>query len=210
MRVIYCLLLVSVCNMCQAQDDMPDFRSKRDNLLKIQEKDVQSDVSTFTMTGLDINMGKLPLRTLSISDFGDDFLKFDSGNIKIAITSAPFNAAKHKMQYVEKYLTRIDSKPYYGSYSKIPKKSIQSVSVLIDNDTIAIPPTAYSDLYEPNFTYTQGGARKSYDGVFFSANNHYMYIYMLCNDGMGGYEVTWVIQDKKYLRRVLDFNVLKN
>lgn len=210
MRGIFCLLLVSVCFMCKAQDDMPDYRSKRDNLLKIPEKDIQSDVSTFTLAGLDINMAKLPLRSLSISDFGDDFIRFDSDNIKINITSAPFNAAKHKMQYVDKYLTRIDMKAYYGSYSKLPKKYLQSISVVIDNDTVAIPPAAYTDLYEPNFTYTQGGLRKSYDGVYFSADKHTMYIYLLCNDNMGGYEITWVIRDKKYVRRILDYNVLKN
>jgi len=210
MRSVACLVLLFARLISHAQDDMPDFRTKRDNLLKIQEKDVQSDVSVFTLTGLDINMGKLPLRSLSISDFGDDFIKFDSGNVHINITSAPFNAAKHKLQYVEKYLTRIDMKPYYGSYSKLPKKALQSISVVIDNDTVAIPPVAYIDLYEPNFTYTQGGVRKSYDGVYFSADKHTMYIYLLCNDGMGGYEVTFVIRDKKYLRRILDFNVLKN
>ena len=211
MRFIFCFTLVAVCFVCRAQDDdMPDFRSKRDNLLKIQEKDVQSDVSTFTMAGIDINMGKLPLRSLSVSDFAENYLKFDSGNIKVTITSMPFFAGKHKLQYVDKYLARIDNKGYFGSYSKVPKKAIQSVSVIIDNDTVAIPPAAYNDLFEPSFIYNEGGERKSYDGVYFSANNKNMYIYMLCNDSMGGYEVTWVMQDKKYLRRIVDYNILKN
>ena len=32
------------------------------------------------------------------------------------------------------------------------------------------------------------------------------YIYMLNGEGAGRYEVTWVIQDKHYLRRVVDWN----
>ena len=28
---------------------------------------------------------------------------------------------------------------------------------------------------------------------------------MLNSDGKNGYEVTWVLQDKKYLRRVIDY-----
>jgi len=211
MRSIFFVVLVSVCFAAMAQyDDMPDYRSKRDMLSKIPEKEVQADVSTFTMAGIDLGISRLPLRTLSISDFGENFLKFDSGNIKIAITSAPFEPAKHKLQYVDKYLARIDSKGYFGSYSKVPKKVLKSLVVVIDHDTVAIPAIAYTDLYEPKFTYNEGGTAKTYNAVYYSANNHDIYIYLLCNDGMGGYEVTWVIQDKKYLRRILDFNILKN
>ncbi len=189
---------------------MPDYRSKRDMLSKIPEKDVQADVSTFAMAGLDLGITRLPLRSMSISDYGDNFLKFDSGNIKISITSTTFYPARHKLQYIEKYLTRIDNKAYYGSYGKLPKSVIQSVVVVVDHDTVPIPPIAYTDLYEPRFTYKEGGTAKSYNSVYFSPNNHAIYIYLLCNDGMGGYEVTWVIQDKKYLRRIVDFNILKN
>jgi hypothetical protein len=28
---------------------------------------------------------------------------------------------------------------------------------------------------------------------------------MLNSSGKGGYEVTWIIEDKKYLRRVIDY-----
>lgn len=211
MRLVLAGLMLCSVIVCRAQDDdMPDLRSKRDNLTKIQEKDIQADVAIFTMAGLEINMGKLPLRGLSITDIGANFIKFDSGNVKVNITSAPFVAAKHKLQYSDKYVLRIDGRAYYGMYSKVPKTYINTLNVVIDNDTVAIPPTAYNDLYEPNFSYNQGGERKSYDAVYFSADKHTMYVYLLCNDGMGGYEVTWVIRDKKYVRRIVDFNILKD
>ncbi len=211
MRIAICVLLVFAGLLCKAQDDdMPDLRSKRDNLTKIPEKDIQADVAIFALAGLDLNMGRPALRSMSISDMSNTFIKFDSGNIHIAVNAIPFNPAKHKLLYSDKYLIRIDNKPYFGSYSKIPKVAIQSVSMVVDNDTVTIPPAAYNDLYEPNFTFNQGGTRKSYDGVYFSDDKHTIYIYLLCNDLMGGYEVTWVIRDKKYLRRIIDFNVLKN
>jgi hypothetical protein len=211
MRTIFCVILLFLGIVCKAQDDdMPDLRSKRDNLTKIPEKDIQADVSIFSMAGLDISMGKLPLRSMSITDMNNSFIKFDSDNIHIAVNAIPFNASKHKLQYSDKYLIRIDSRSYFGSYSKIPKMAIQLVSVVVDNDTVAIPPAAYNDLYEPNFTFNQGGTRKSYDAVYFSNDKHTMYIYLLCNDLMGGYEVTWVIRDKRYVRRIVDFNILKN
>jgi len=209
MRVVFCVLLVLAGMVCRAQDDdMPDYRSKRENLAKIQEKDIQADVAVFSLAGLDFGMGKPPLRSMSIADLGNNFIKFDSDNVHITIKSVPFTVDKYKMQYSEKYLVRINNKPYFGSYGKVPKMAVSGVSVVIDNDTVAIPPTAYNDLFDPNFTIKEGG--KSYDAVYFSGDKHTMYIYLLCNDGMGGYEVTWVIRDKKYVRRIVDFNVIKN
>lgn len=189
---------------------MPDLRSKRDNLTKIPEKDIQADVAVFAMAGLDFNMGRPPLASMPITDMSGTFIKFDSGWNHVQVTAIPFSPSKHKLQYSDKYLIRIDGRAYYGSYSKIPKMAISNVSVVVEGDTVAIPPTAYNDLYEPNFTFNQGGVRKSYDGVYFSPDRHTIYVYLLCNDQMGGYEVTWVIRDKKYVRRIVDFNVLKN
>jgi hypothetical protein len=214
MRLFICALGVFFSVSAFAQDDLPDYRSKRDFLLKIQEKDIQADVATFTLAGIDINNGKPPIASVPVKDFGDNFLTFDSGNVKVTITTDVFDPSKHKLQYSDKYLVRIDTKPYFGHYSKVPKKNIKSVSVVIDNDTINIPPAAYADLYDASLTYTENGEKKSLDGVFYSGTKQApvknVYIYLLCNDGMGGYEVTWVIRDKKFYRRILDFNIIKN
>jgi len=71
-----------------------------------------------------------------------------------------------------------------------------------------IPPAAFVDIYNPDFTYADGGVRKTYNGVYVSNNNRNIYIYLLINDGAGGCEVTWILQDRKYLRRVVDFGFL--
>jgi hypothetical protein len=216
MRFLLSFIFLAFVFTCAAQDDdMPDYRSKRDNLLKIPEKDIQAGVATFTMAGIDISNGKAPIASIPVKDFGNDFLTFDSGNLKVTIKAGDFTPAKHKLFYIEKYLVRIDGKAYYGSYGKLPKKNIQSISVIIGLDTVNIPPAAFADLYEPALTYAQGGEDKSLDGVYFTTDRQGasfkdVYIYMLCNDGRGGYEVTWVIRDKKYYRRILDFNILKN
>ena len=72
------------------------------------------------------------------------------------------------------------------------------------------PPAAYADLYEPDFTYRDAaGTVKSYNKVLISPDKKKIYIYMLNRDELGSYEVTWVIKDKQYLRRVVDFGFLK-
>ncbi len=211
MRRIFVLLFLSICFGALAQSpDMPDYRTKRENFSKITDKNIQNDLAVFTMSAIDMSVGKLPLKGLPVTDFGENFIQFDSDNIKVIIRAGEFEPDKHKLQYNGKYLVRIDNKPYYGSYGAVPERTIASVTLLVHGDTIPIPPAAIADLYEPSFTYLQNGKRKSYNGVYFSNDKRNIYIYMLNNDGVGGYEVTWVIQDKKYLRRVVDFGFLKS
>lgn len=209
MRFVLLLLLTSVCLFSYAQD-YPDYRSKKENFVRVREKDVRSDLGAFTMAGIDESMGKTPLKTIPMKELGVNYMSFEGNNIKITIKAAPFDAAGHKINYYdEKYLVKIDNKPFYGSYGKMPKNVLSSVTVTINNDTVHIPPAAYSDIYDPVFTYNDAsGVQRSLNRVYISADNRTVYIYMV-NRNNGGTEVTWVIQDKKYLRRVLDFGFMK-
>jgi hypothetical protein len=108
--------------------------------------------------------------------------------------------------YDGKYLVRIDNRAYFGNYTKVPRIGIASVTVTIGKDTVAIPASAYADLYNPHFAYGDGsGIMKSQDAVYISGDKRKIYIYMLNRDDKGSYEVTWIIQDNKYLKRVIDF-----
>jgi len=91
----------------------------------------------------------------------------------------------------------------------VPKTYIQNITVIVDKDTVAIPPTAYSDLYNPIFSVNERGVQKTNNKVLLSGDGRKIYIYMLKPETGGSYEVTWVIQDKKYLKRVVDFGFLK-
>ncbi|MEJ7769958.1 MAG: hypothetical protein WKF89_19215, partial [Chitinophagaceae bacterium] len=141
-----------------------------------------------------------------------NFMRFEGNNIKVIIKTSLFDASKHKMAYYEeKHLVKMDGKPFYGSFGKIPKTSIEAVNVVINNkDTVNIPPVAFADLYNPSFSYKDGsGTVRSLNNVYLSPDNRKIYIYMLNREASGTYEVTWVIQDNKFLRRVLDFGLLK-
>lgn len=206
--LISCFLFV-FATICMAQDDMPDYRSKRESFAKMQEKDIRADVAVFTMAGVDESVGKLPLKNIPVTDYGNNFITFEEGNIKVIITAEPFVAGKHKMGYNEKNLVKIDNKPFYGDYGKVPVTAINNVTVIISADTVAITPAAYADLYNPIFTYNENGVQKSYNSVYLSPDKREIYVYMLKREEGGSYEVTWIIQDKKYLRRVVDYGFLK-
>lgn len=211
MRIFLFTFFLQSAILCFAQnDDYPDYRSKKDFFTRIIDKDIRNDLASFTIGGIDESIGKLPLKSLTITGFANDFITFAGNNIQVKISAVPFDKSKHKLGfYEEKYLVKIDNKPYFGDYGKLPKMVIQNVSVVIDRDTIAIPPAAYTDLYNPIFSFSDHGVQKTQDKVYLSNDGRKVYVYLLKKEAGGSYEVTWIFQDKKYLRRVVDFGFLK-
>jgi hypothetical protein len=210
LRYSVIILLITALNKTYAQEDVaPDYRSKMDNFTRVHVPEMRSDLSTFTLAGIDESTGKNSLATITPTAYGTDSLSFNGNGISVNIKAGVFNAAKHKLGYYDKYLVKIDNKGYFGNYWFVPKTTIASVTVIIKGDTVAIPAAAYNDLYSPSFEYNEGGNATTHNGVYLSADGHTIYIYMLNKEARGNYEVTWIIQDKKYLRRVVDTGLLK-
>ena len=213
MRTLLFFLLLSVTAVAHAQDEpYPDSRKKTENFVKVRDKDMRGQISTFAIAGIDERLGKDPLKTvIPPVGYGNDYINFEGNGIKVTIRSDRFIPEKHKLTYYdEKYLVKIDNKPYYGSYSQVPATYISSITVLVGKDTVAIPPTAFFDLYSPSFAYRDGsGTIRTHNRVYLSPDGRNIYIYMLNDETKGKYEVTWIIQDKKYLQRVIDTGLLK-
>jgi len=212
--IILTIFCFSLSLLTIAQDDYPDYRNKRDNFIKIpsQQKDIRYDLATFSMAGLDESVGKQPLQTIPAVNAESNYMKFEGNGIQVIVRSGVFEPSKHKLQYYDenKYLVKIDGKPYYGNYGQKPVTTISEVTVIIGKDTVHVPQTALFDLYNPTFTYRdQSGTIKTHNGVYLSADKHRIYVYMLNREPKSSYEVTWVIQDKQYLRRVVDFGLLQ-
>jgi hypothetical protein len=211
MKKYFLAAMVIYNGACLAQlpDDVPDTRTKKESFLKIGQKDIRAEVASFALGGIEESVGKLPLERIPFTAKGADFMKFEGRNIRASVTTAPFEPGKHKLEYDEKYLVKIDRKTYYGGYPNLPKTQISSVSLIIDKDTVVIPPAAYFDLYNLNLGYLdKKGNERSVNGIYLSKDNHTIYFYLFSKDDTGSYEVTWVIRDKKYVRRVLDYDIL--
>jgi hypothetical protein len=211
MRLIFFCLFFCAGIASVAQDaDWNDYRRKNESFSHIYDKTIRADLASFTIGGIEESLGQSPLKKLPVVQFGKDFITFDSNHVRVTIRSAAFNPIKHKMGYEAKHLVKIDNKPFYGDYGRIPPTLISAVTVTYDKDTVVFPPNAFSDLYNPGFTYTDAsGNISSQDAVYLSADKRNLYIYMLNRDDSGSYEVTWIIQDKKYLRRILDYGFSK-
>lgn len=214
MRTVLLIMLILLsCKIFSQDGEYPDYRSKKELFNRIQEKDIRSDLASFTMGGIEESVGKDPLNTIPITSFGKDFLTFEEGNIKVTIQTESFNMAKRKFTYYDaekkEYLLKIDNKPYFGDYGKMPLTNVSKVTVIMGRDTINIPREACTDLCNPILTFTEGGKMKSQNKVLLSADGNKLYIYMLKTEAGGSYEVTWVIKDRKYFKRVVDFGFLK-
>jgi hypothetical protein len=208
MRIILSVLLCFALNLCFAQDDdIPDYRSKKDNFLKMQEKDIRADLSQFTFGGISESLIKHKLEALTVESVSNDIIVFSNDTVSIGITTGNFDPTKHKVTwYADKYAVKLDNRPFWGTENTVPKHTITSLVAIIGLDTVIVPQAAFADLYEPHLYYTdKGGNKKTYCNVYMSPNHRNFYIYMLNGDGRGRYEVTWVIQDKHYVRRVVDW-----
>jgi hypothetical protein len=208
MRIILSIIFCSIIHFSFAQDDdIPDYRSKRDNFLKMQEKDIRADLSQFTFGGIGESLTKHRLDTLPLIGAQNDAIIFSGDTASVQITTGSFDPTKHKVTwYDDKYAVKLDNHAFWGTENTVPKHTITSVVAIIGLDTVVVPPAAFVDLYQPHLFYIDAkGNKKTYCNVYMSADRRRYYIYMVNGDGAGRYEVTWVIQDKHYLRRVIDW-----
>ncbi len=212
MRSLLFFVLISSVLVSNAQDvpDFPDYRNKKESFAKVSEKYIKADLASFTIGGLDESIGKTPLKKISPFAYTRHMMNFKQDDITVTVTTVPFSATGKKIQKVGEHVVKIDGKPFYGSFGQMPITAIESVKVIWGKDTIEIPKIAYFDLYNLNFTYKdKAGTERTSNGVYFSPDGKRMYIYMLSKNEEGSYEVTWVIEDKKYFRRVLDWGFTK-
>lgn len=214
MKFVWCLLFMccSVQIMAQDDDTYPDYRKKTEGYARMAEKDLKAEVASFALAALEDRLNKTPLPAIPPVDYGANFITFEGNSIAVNIKAGPFDPSKSKIGTFgeKKHVVRINGKPFYGSYGTMPSYKIASVTMTIGKDTVQIPAEAYADLYSPVFTYNdEKGAVRTYNGVYLSPDKRTIYIYMLNRETIGSYEVTWIIQDKKYLRRVVDSGILK-
>ena len=204
------LVAINIISFGQSSDlDYSDTRKKNESFAKLQNKEVRTDLAGFALAGVDESIFKLELKKIPYSEYGPDFMTLEGEGIKATVNTAPFVTEKHKLDYDDKYLIKIDKKTYYGGYGKMPVTLISKISMTIDGDSVVIPPTAYFDLYNLNFAFKDiVGTKRSTNGIYRSRDGHRVYLYLFCKDSSGSYEVTFVIQDKKYAFRVLDYGFM--
>src|SRR4249919_3901884 len=111
MRIIFSFLLCSFIHLSFAQDDIPDYRSRRDNFSKMMEKDVRADLSQFTLAGISESLTKHKLQEIPLSSIRENVIIFANDTMmSVQVTMGNFDASKHKVTWFgEKYAVKLDN-----------------------------------------------------------------------------------------------------
>ena len=82
----------------------------------------------------------------------------------------------------------------------MPTKEYKHIEVIVDGKPIAIPKSAYNDLYNPNLDMANSN-NYSYNTVYYDKETDTIYIVASNSDVAGGYEVCWQIEKGIYKGR---------
>ena len=208
--LIYISLLFSYNTLFAQQSlDFQDTRNKKESFAKLQDKGVRFDLAGFTLSGIDESIGKSEMKKLPYTKYGNNYMTFEGDGMKATVTTDVYIVGKHRLDFDEKNLIKIDRKTYYGGYGSVPVTYIKNITMVLGGDSVVIPPSAYVDLYNLNFAFRdKQQVDRSANGIYRSRDGQRIYLYLFCKDQTGSYEVTFVIQNKKYAYRVLDYGFM--
>lgn len=207
LKEFFSLVLILFTVQAFAQN-YTDTRKDRESFKKLHPAEVRSEVAFFTFGGVTESARAPELPAITPTAISKDSIVIDGNGMYAKVKLAPFEPEKHKIYYDvdDKTPIKIDKKTYYGDYGRMPLTYIESIVLVVDGDTVAIPESAYRDLMNMKFTYVNNGQEMSKDAVF-TSNKGRVYLYLFSNNRTGPYEVTYIIQDKKYQRRVLNYDL---
>jgi hypothetical protein len=209
LKSVFALCVFCFSIQCYSQG-ITDTRKKTESFHRLQPPNIRAEVASFTFGGIRESAQAPQLKRINPTIITRDSLVIEGEGIYAKVRLEPFDSKSHKIVYDddEKTPIKIDRRPYYGDYGTMPRTSIASIIVVIDGDTAAIPPTAYSDLKNMQFKYFDKGQELTADAVFVSKNGQDVYLYLFSQNKKGNYEVTYIFSNKRYYRRVLDYDFL--
>lgn len=185
-----------------------------EGLKSLKNDEIRKEMSFFTITGSKINNVdsiNIKLIEIPLSKCNDTIAIFEKGNFisidkLVDIFISDFTASKHQLIFENNKLISIDGKKYWGAGITAPKKEIRAIRILHGKINIRIPQESYTDLFDPIICSCLSNKNKCKSSfkVFQTLDYKRLYIYMFNNTTNSKYEVSWVIENNKYLMRVID------
>ena len=158
--------------------------SEKEQFANISDSTVKREVASFSIAGHSkySDSKAVGLKEIRLWKYTDSSVLFDNAGILSADIMVKIEATRTNQRTVikEVKLTR-DTKRIY-----------------------ILPEKAVVGLNDPNFCYMEGKKWVSNCKVFRSRDKKRFYIYMLNGNEGDRYEVTWIIQQGRYLARVID------
>lgn len=125
-----------------------------------------------------------------------------SDKIKVEICFDQFEVNKHKIEFSEKNsIHKIDNRFPYGGQFGLPQTNISRLKINIGNRTVAIPDSAFSDLFNVNVCNTYSFFRQI--EVYESLNGEFIYVYLFGGNAAGTWFAKLIFDHQKYLTRIV-------
>lgn len=132
---------------------------------------------------------------------GKNWCAAKNDSISVELRSSRFLAKRHKLAYNKpdknktyRFIEKIDGRDFWGTDGEMPRRAVSQLNMSFKGKPVAIPVTAYNDLYEPRFSTLTVSI----------APDNTIYIELDNSDGAGAYTIIWVIKGGVYQYRYLD------
>lgn len=174
----------------------------------LPEGSIKSEVASFAKSAgrtRQIDSVNNKLTEIKLKRCSNDFVYFESGDMialdkLVSIQSKTVTATSNK----------VPGDKAWGMGDSFPLTEVLQVRYIHYKYQLILPDSAIAGLFNPKFCISPrknnkiGKTTSSNCRVYQSQDKRRVYIYMLNGEGAQQYEVTWVIEDSKYYKRIVD------
>ena len=183
---------------------------KKEGFFYLADSVIASELASFNFVGRIYGQKPSePLISFPLKSVSSNTVEFSHENHSVFIETGRFRSTRHHLKYfrLSGYLYKIDGRYFWGIDGKVPRRQIETLQVVIDENPVKIPSYAYNDIFEPNLCIRYLFSRTvSCDvAVYLSNDGERIYIYMQNGEIPSLYEITWIFRRGKYIGRVVDF-----
>jgi hypothetical protein len=211
---IACTLVGLLCAPLRSfpQSSWQDSKIARESFYSLPEGILKEEISLFAIRGgslADENKLTKSLLTIPLVNSNDSVAEFLRQGLFVRIERTAFSPVDyqpsgHDTANADLYLAK--NHPFLGQSGDFPHTRISLIKVQLHGHEVVIPKLQYRLLLDPNFCLEDPrlNFRECYAFVYSSPDKRRIYLYMRNGDSSASYEVTWVIENGEFLRRVFD------
>lgn len=219
-----CFLFCLATN-CFAQRDSVSVQElkSRESFWNLTDTTIRNEIASFNRKGDSIkqraSVKQVALIEIPLISCSDTVANFHLKSAYIHLYFSDFDFTDHQISYYPgkglDSVLLIDNQPFWGTNGKLPKRKVRDVFfVLHSHFLVDFPIEAFTGIYEPplcTWNYNPVGKIVHREALaspnlrlFHSTTTNHHYLYLLNGEGENRYEVTWIVEDGRYLRRVVD------
>lgn len=225
MLKLSCLcFLCCLATNCFAQRDSVSVQElkSRESFWNLTDTTIRNEIASFNRKGDSIkqraSVKQVELIEIPLISCSDTVINFHLKDAYIHVYVSAFDTVGHPLTYSnrrQKVLTKIDGQPFWGTNGELPARKVRDVFFVLHSHLLVdFPPEAFTGIYEPplcTWDYNPVGKIVHREALaspnlrlFHSTTTNHHYLYLLNGEGENRYEVTWIVEDGRYLRRVVD------